>query len=207
MQFVTVEGIPTVDSALKLIQKFGDQLPFAISKALNDTASDVQDFEVMNLKDKFKIRRNWFAPGSKYGVKVKASSKTNLQAEVYTRAPWLMRHEYGGTKTAGRYPEITIPVEDIRQDTNKLIPTKLRPSKVLANMKKFHAFMIGPNIWQRFGKGKDDIRVLFFGKQETNIPGDLGFRTQGVDEVQKVYDKNFGAALAFAIATAKSDNT
>jgi hypothetical protein len=205
VQVIELEGIPSTDNALKLMEEFSEQIPFAISYGLNLTAEEVRDWEIENLRSKFKLRRNWFAPRTRYGMNVVRSTKSNLQAEVFTRAPWLELQEYGGTKTKGTFVALTLPADDIRQDTQRLIPKSLAPSKVLNNLAKYHAFWIGPNLWVRFGKGRRDIKPLFFGKQSTRIPARLNFRAGGLAEVQRIYQKNFGKALAYAIATAKSN--
>jgi len=203
MQELIIEGIPTVEGTLKFIGRFSDQIPFAISKALNGTADVVRDFEVVNVWEKFKNRRDWWKPRTKFGMNITPSTKDNLVAMIYTRAPWLRLQEEGGTKTPGRYAEILVPAPDIRQSTSRLIPITLSPRKVLANMEKYHAFWIGNNIWQRTGPGKDGVRVLFFGMSSAHIPARLGFESLGIKTAKEIYDKQFGMALAFALATAK----
>lgn len=201
---IQVDGIPSTENALKLLAKFSDQIPFATALALTRTAERVGEAEVEQIKERFQIRREWFKRGTRYGVNINPANKKTLQARVFSRAPWLQLQETGGTKRPGSGQEmLTMPSASIRQSSDRLIPKRIQPSKVLANPKKYKAFRIGQDIWQRFGPEKKDIRVLFFGKGQARIPQRLGFKDTARTTVDRVYQKEFGEALAYAIATAK----
>lgn len=203
MYVIELDGIPNIEKAAKILARFSDQLPFVMALALTRTAEGIRDYEVERLPGLFKLRRPWWKPGTKYGFNVTPATKTNLEAHAFTRAPWLEGQEYGGTKVFYRGGLVLIPAPDIRQDENRLIPTKFSPRKILADMAKFKAFWIKDNLWQRIGKEKKDIRVLFFGKPYTQIPLRLDYRSTGIEFANTIYKQQWMQALAYAIATAK----
>ena len=210
MVVIELDGIPNVEKAAKVLARFGDQLDFTIALALTKTAEAVRDYEVERLPSVFKLRRPWWKPGTQFGFNVRGATKSNLEAHAFSRAPWLREQEYGGTKVFYRGGLVLIPADDQRQSTDRLIPKKISPRKLLADMQRFRTFWIGDNLWQRNegkrGKSKHgdrNIRVLFFGKRRTQIPLRLDYRKTGIEYVNKTYEKVWMQALAYAIATAR----
>lgn len=191
-------GIPSVNNALKLLAKYDDQIPFATALALTRTAERVTEAEMDQLRAKFILRREWYKRGTRFGINVSPASKRTLTARAFTRAPWLVQQDEGGTKDAGKYEDITIPERGLRQTSDRLIPLAVKPAKVLQNMRKFRAFRIGDTIFRRNGLG---IRALFFLKTSVRIPKHFDFVGVGKTTVERVYKKEWGEALAFAIAT------
>lgn len=213
-EIIQVEGIPSITNVLDMMVKFGDQIDFANSKAINMLADDVRDFTVDKLlPGKLTLRRPWFKPRTRFGVNVTPSNKRNLSAVVFSRAPWLDLQEQGGSKTFNKtakgqsIPLVLIPRKDLRQTKDRLIPRKLSPAKLLENMKKSRTFWIGNNLWMRTGNEPRSIEPIFFGKTHAQVKATLGFVTTGRSIVAKNYNKRWGQALAFAIATAKGNLT
>lgn len=209
-EVIEVQGIPNIDRALEMMEKFGSQIDFANSKAINLLAEDVRDFTVNTLlPGKLTLRKPWWKPRTRFGVNVQYSNKKNLQGKVFSRAPWLDLQEEGGRKTYAKVqkgkstPLVLIPRKDLRQKESRLIPSKLSPKKLLGKMKKKRVFWIGDNLWMRTGKEDRAIEPLFFGKTETQVKATLGFVSSAKGIVAKNYDKRWGQALAFAMATAK----
>lgn len=209
-EVIEVEGIPTITNVLDMMEKFGDQIDFANSKAINALADDVRDFTVNTLlPGKLTIRRPWSKPRTRFGVNVQPSNKRNLEGKVFSRAPWLDLQERGGAKTfdkvakGQREPLVLIPRKDLRQNTDRLIPRRLSPRKLLGNMKKSRTFWIGNNLWMRTGPEPRQIEPLFFGKTQAQVKATLGFVSSAREIVGKNYNKRWGEALAYAIATAK----
>lgn len=75
----------------------------AESKALNDTAVQLQEHSIKSLlPSRFTLRgkgTRWFQPRQRFGVNVKFANPNSLVATVGSRADWLRLHERGGTKT------------------------------------------------------------------------------------------------------------
>ncbi len=209
-EVIEVEGIPTITNVLDMMVKFEDQIDFANSKAINMLADDVRDNTVnVLLPGKLTIRRPWAKPRTRFGINVQPSNKRNLQGVVFSRAPWLDLQEKGGSKTFTKTakgqstPLVLIPRKDLRQSKDRLIPKRLSPSKLLKDMRKKRVFWIGNNLWMRTGDAPRAIEPLFFGKTSAQVKGALGFVSNARDIVGKNYNKRWGQALAYAIATAK----
>ncbi len=210
---IKVDAIPP-EKTLTMMRKFGKQLPFAESVAINKTAFLVQDKEISNIEDgRFNLRSKWYQKRKRFGVNVKPSNKRNLLANIFSRAAWLEKQEKGGTKVGSKKTplvggsKLLMPAKDIRKKKTRLIPKKFSPAKLLANPKKNRVFFVdtpgGGLILQRKGKGKNSkARVIFFVEDRARVPAVLEFEKTGQKVVNKVYRKEFGKALAFAIATA-----
>lgn len=71
-----------------------NQLPFAMSKALNDILPKIKEDINEHIKSNIKtIRSNWLS--SPKGILYNRSSKDNLIAEIYSTAEWLKNLNYG----------------------------------------------------------------------------------------------------------------
>ncbi len=213
---ITVNPIPA-EKILEMIRKFGKQLPFAESLAINNTAKIVQKEEIENIESKFRNRKAWFRKG-KFSVKIRFSNKRSLFSSIFSQAPWLDLQERGGIKKQKTKTPLTnkklllMPVREIRQTKTRLTPKRLSPAKLLKNPKKNRVFFVENQktalILQRFGKKKNSkTRVLFFAEDRAKIPPILEFEKLGERVVNKNYRKQFGKALGFAIATAKGKIT
>lgn len=212
MTIIKIDGIPSVLGVLKTIDKFNNQIPFASSLAINATSIAVQTHVVKKLLPrKFKLRKPWSKPKTRFGINIKFSNKKNLTSSIGSRAPWLKDHEEGGTRRGRAQPNtsnklLTMPVRDIRQDKRRLVPKKFQPNKIFANTKK-------PGFWitsdgemflmQRTGKAKRDIRILFTTARTAKIRGDLKYEETGRKIVNKQYQFQFKRALAKAMRTAR----
>jgi hypothetical protein len=128
--------------------KIGRNLDFGVALGLTDTAKEGQKASVGALKGTFTLRGGWWQQQNKFGIKVKAAKKTDLAAEVGTRADWLEPHETGKTKTARGGGNVAIPLEGIRRKgSTQKIAKRLKPR----NLKR--TFVIktksGPVLFQR----------------------------------------------------------
>lgn len=210
---IEVGGIPSMDNVFNIIRRFGNQVDFAISLGLNYTADDVRENAVRTLLPrKLTLRRPWYKPRTRFGINVAPANKRNLQAVVFSRAPWLKLQEKGGTKvrvktTPGQSKKLVlIPRKDLRKTKGRLVPARLSPAKLLKDPAKNRVFFIGDNLYRRSGRGKNKkLELLFFGVKSASIRPVLQFEATGEVIVRKRYQKNFGRALARAIATARGD--
>jgi hypothetical protein len=212
---------------------FRDQLPFATSKAINDTASDVQKAIRAGLQERFTIRRPWVTQG----ITLRRGTKTDLTATVAvdpTRR-FLNKFEQGGTKTgtAGQ----PVAVSTIIQRGSPTLPARyLYPKNlglqmrrgVTGNLLAHHGGKRGvqlksqlqgahrtfvltrnmfgvnvPGIYQRFGPGRHDFRLLWVYKDSVPIPASLRFASTARETVNAVWAQRFNEAWAYAIRTAK----
>lgn len=201
---------------LTMMRKFGKQIPFAESLAINSTGLKVQAFEVKRMPRVFRIRSKWAKPKGKFGINMKFSNKRNLTASVFSRAPWLKKQEDGGVKKGHvKTPlvgktKLLLPVKEIRKNKTRLIQKKFSPAKLLKDPKKNRVFFVdtpgGGLILQRKGRKKNaKTRVLFFVEDQARIKPVLKFEETGEKIVQKVYRREFGVALKKAIRSAKGN--
>jgi hypothetical protein len=212
---VTVEGIPSVDRVLDVMEKAGKQLPFAISLAVNKTAEALRVFEVeKQIPSKLTVRNKWpLARGEgNPGINKTFASKAKPESTVGSSAWWLEGVEKGKIKTPrrGKNPQdkgkvILVPAQDIRQKEKRLVATNVMPWILMGQSTA--AFFLpsssGPVMFTRIGPGKRDLRAWFFGKKQTTVKKMLDYEPAGEEYVLKIYPKMFGDALGQALATAK----
>jgi hypothetical protein len=114
----------SIDQALAAISAFdSEQLPFAASKALNDTAYAAQKAVRAAMPSEFTIRRDWVVQQ----VKVMPSRKADLVATIYDDNDFMVRQEYGGEKMSidGK-AMIAVPLRSAFP-LKSIVPNDLRP--------------------------------------------------------------------------------
>lgn len=195
---IEIKGLKEFSSKMNDVVK--KQIPFATSRALNKTAEDIRKEELSNLEKKFTLRKPWYKPGTKLGINVKKSHKTNLTAEVYTRAPFMKLHETGGTKKprSGKY--IAIPTTNIKRTKKGLIGKAKRPR----NLKR--SFWIKSRTGQEMlmqRKSKRKVEVAYMMEPKADIKATFEFKKTGKRVAEQKFKKNFEAALDDALRTAK----
>lgn len=109
------------------------QLPFATSKAINDTAKDFQKAETEHIFSAFTVRREGF---TKRSVKLTdRANKTKLWARVAMEDPGQVassrslfaKFESGGTKTGTTLQPVAIPSDNLRISPKTNIPRSMYP--------------------------------------------------------------------------------
>jgi hypothetical protein len=182
-----------------------EQMPFAISRAINLSVQDAQKAERSHMQEAFTLRRKSWAMQS---VKIKPfATKTNLSATIQIETPGnpsrsdiLAQHEDGGEKTPqGQF--IAIPNSEVINEA-KVIPTAQRPR----NLKD--SFVL---------TGKDGVKRIFFrkgrGKKAQILPAyrlikkvtlkpKLEFESTVTNTVDKNWNDNFNKAWQYAMDTA-----
>ncbi|HET7552182.1 MAG TPA: hypothetical protein VFK04_12900 [Gemmatimonadaceae bacterium] len=202
------------------------QLPFATSKALNQTALDFQRTMRESLPKKFTIRSGTTRRFLERMIKIEKFDRSNKHKLSVTvgitgpgffpsvsdnRAAILARHEKGGTFTA--FP-FYLPAPGLRGATKeiprRLYPSNLRlaprrtPTEYLPALRqgKRRTFIIpGVGIFQR--QSKDEIDSIWFFKERVTIKPRLGFYDTATKTVEDRWAKNFADSLAFALRTAR----
>jgi hypothetical protein len=230
---IRVDGQPTQNW---IEQAFRDQLPFATSLAVNQTAKAVQQAIRAHIAAAFTIRRPWVLQGV---VIPRFSDKRDnpIQATVAIDPArrFLRKFEAGGTKVGSATEPIAIPGRAIRPafpdlPALDLYPKNLRlvsrhgvtgilPAKshvtrrgvtqIQGKQRTFvldGATMYGvrvSGIYQRFGPGRHDFRLLWTYKRQIPIPARLLFEATAAATVQQVWPELFRAAYDRAIRTAR----
>lgn len=176
------------------------QIPFAQSLALNWTLKDDRARVVKELPRKFKIRRPWVVRG----VQVKTSSKRTLWGSIGQRDSFMTLQETGGTKRPARV-SIALPVGQLARLAQKQVLSKAKRPAGQLRKKGVYLGRTRKNVPAIIKRGTSRKRqeVLYIFKSSARIDRRFGFVLSVTKETRKVHAKNFGKALAKAIATAR----
>jgi hypothetical protein len=161
----------------KKIEQWGaaaDQMPYALSRALNDAVMDARRHLVDRTWPEHVTVRNSQFIG--WALHIEFSDKYNLEAKIYDQSKGnvhLTPHDKGGVKTAqGRFAiptkAVTLTAHGERTDQK---PANLR-NKVV----------IGSSIYQQQGRGKNKKLVKMYtlahqAKQPADVPFSEDFKT------------------------------
>ena len=186
-----VEISITVDQLPRVLQGFTEQIPFAASQALNDTAFAVKKQMPTLMGDDLTLRNKFTAGGS---IRFDKASKTSLAATVGSVAWYTVRNIEGG---------ITLPERGIAYKGKKylLVPAKGKRTKRgrlkdVGNRLGSRPFVIKAKsgallLVARLSADRKDLFV--FGKLEEQTEHEARFDWQG--EVDAVIEKEFRVAF------------
>ncbi len=194
---IQVQGLKEAISKLNDLEK--RQLPFALAKSLTMTAKNVQEEVVKALPGKFTLRTTWWQPGNRYGFNIRAATKTSLQAEVFTRAPWMSLQEAGGTKKPLK-KYLSIPTDNVRRTKKQLIAPSQKPQALK------RSFFIKTTTGQLVlfaRKNKKTIAPMYAMEQKAEIKPVLQFVITARKIVAERWSTNFSRALDEAMKTAR----
>lgn len=183
-----------VDRLLRGMEK---QIPFTTSVAINKTAENIRDEIIKTLPNKFTLRTSWWKPRTRYGFNVKPSNKRYLTAEVYTRAPWMISHEYGEIRRP-RGTAFAVPTENVKRTKKQLISKAQKPRALQ------YAFIVqsrkGAVLAQRI---RGALRVMYGLEKQAPIKATLGFAATANRVANKLLMRNIEDAVEYAMRTAK----
>lgn len=200
------------------------QIPFAMSNAINDTAKRIQEYQRRYMNMVFEVRRASFVNRA---VKIKPFAKKTLPVAVLkveppggpARANVITRHERGGDRrpTSGR--ALSVPIE-ARRTKAGVVRKNERPrafafNRAYSSMRTRSEVYLGNRrtfmvrkadgsgfIAQRTGAGRtgtrEGIRVLYALKTRTPVPARLQF----VENARFVFDREFTSIFAMAYTRA-----
>jgi hypothetical protein len=176
------------------------QLPFAISKGLNDTAFATKDF-VIALWGRSFTQRNKTFPRALF--RVKTSSKTNHVASVYQYLDrdYVETQITGGTRTPKSAGNLAIPNERNNPKGARGIPKSRRPRNLKDSFKA--DFGKGLGIWARVGRKNDKhLKLMYMLKPSVHNAPRFPFYTEGEREAKRLFPIMFKAAIEYALARA-----
>jgi hypothetical protein len=185
----------------------GRQIPFAMSKAINDTLREVQQWTVSEyLPSRFTLRAKgapWQRPGNKFGFNLRFANKTNLTGTLGSQAPWLKLQEEGGTKSVTGH-RVAVPTTELKSP-QELVSREKKPRRILKTGKGFESTpFVGkgkmrPGIYVRVGGA---IKALYGFFSSTKVPKRMSFEKDAGARARLLYPANFRRALDFAITSA-----
>lgn len=146
-------GVNSADVVATLDNLAASQIPFALSRAINQTGLDFQVAQRANMGRNFIVRRQQFI--SREGVKLIGSfaTKTNPSVTfgVAGDADFLNKFEAGGEKFAISGGLVAVP-ESVARDGSGIVPNVLRPRYLFQNFAS-EVFIIRPGDSQRLVPG------------------------------------------------------
>lgn len=193
MEIILKDNIKQFTRWLDDVQK--KQVPFATSRALNDTAVDGQNSVVAAIPHVFNNRKKWWLKQQPTGIKVRFSKKDNLHAAVHTSAYFADIQEKGGTKSPRSSKNLAIP-------TN-FVPKKYRTSHGAKEMldERSNVFRTPKGIFRRDRKGATTLLWSF--ATSAKVPKRFGFFDILEKAVKRRFADNFKKRIDQALASAK----
>lgn len=196
-----------------------NQVPYALSRTLNNAAVVFQRGEQKVISENFILRHAQFILNGVWWSHVsdKHDDPMYVQVEIEPRRDFMFKFEEGVTKTP-RGTHLAIPVA-ARAAKYMLVPAELRPKALgfeLHTTKsgveqwkgELRTFIIrladgSPAIMQRTGPAKTDVRLLFAMKSSAPTPASLHFQDTARGTVIESIERNFPIFFEEAMRTAK----
>ena len=242
-----IDIVVDVKSVEELFGSAKEQMPYAISRAVNKTATDVRDTMRREVLTRFTVRQRSFVVSQFQVSHTSDKRDSSIYAEITVGGAGykggtktrdiLSIFEEGGMKTSPdpAFP-MAIPSTNIRPTFTASAPRALypvnlglRPRRAIAGGYKYprrhttsggieqlkgsrRTFVLDPltmqgvkvwGVYQRTGKGKHDVRLLWTYKQRLTVPALLGFQKTAEAVVDATWQENFSAAFDNAMRTAK----
>lgn len=184
----------------RVFQHYADQIPYATSVALNDTAFGLMREEKKQLDRHLELRNTW----TQRGMRVEKASKHKLQASVGNVRWWIETLVDGGR----RRPQIGINHKGKRY---LLVPHRDMKTKSgrLKKIKSKNPFVInkGDDLWLVYRKYKRKAYPLeFVGRlvdETTYDEGQYPLRSISADYIGKHFQRNWRKAMMRAARSAR----
>lgn len=190
--------IPDLERKLSALAR--SQVPFATALALTMTAVDARDQVREELPRRFTIRRPWVSRG----IRTSRATKRRPEAAVWSRDEFMIAQETGATRRP-RGRSIALP-RGIRRNVRQVVPRSRRPRRILENPRTFIAPLRGGDrgIFRRRGrKGRAPELLYRLESGAVRIRPRWEFEETVDQVVARRFERNFGRALARAIATSR----
>jgi hypothetical protein len=182
--------------AAEQLNAAADQIPFALSQALNDGAEIVRKELIADVWPSHVKVRNARFIGAALTTKGRRATKRNLRVEIYDRLGRgsLALHETGGAKRP-RGAALAVPSKALQATrTSKGIPAGMRPRALPNSFKK------GDALYQRTGKGKTKgLKLAYVLKPSTAIKPTVPFHRDFDDAMRIEVRRAFGPRIQAAM--------
>ena len=194
-----------------------------VANALTGLADAVQDGLIQHTRLRLTVRGNWLVKGYKYGINRYRAGTRNLEAEVWTQAPWLVEQEEL-TTLRGDVGRLAVPLRflrvgrtDPRKIPKKWLTKSLPNSQTMGPLskkdqekaEKLRIFKVTSKrtgaeiLYARTGHGKrSTMRALYALTKETKEPK----RIELVETARHYIDRQWQPAMERAIDFALRDS-
>jgi hypothetical protein len=166
-----------------------DQMPFAISRALNDASTETREALVDMWPQHVDARSSGFI---RTALQTEFSDKANLKGEIYDALGRgnLVLHADGGTKET-RGTIIPVPTKSVMIGSHSVVPGQ-RPRELAAKVVKGNA------IYQRVGR---KLKLMYVLAKSVKHPKDVPFREVFAQQMQANASKTFKERMMQAMRT------
>lgn len=202
-----------LDKVVAALSVFDDkQLPFAASKALNDTANDARDSVRASMPSHFTIRRDWVIKG----IQVVPATKSNLSAIIWSRDAFMALQESGGEKMPyGKF--LAIPLPAVKPTPQSIVakenyPRNIAPTLTAPGARKgseLTAVVTMKNGKKFIARAADTptrgkrLELLYYLMPTAHITPRLGLEEITAKVVSRRFVDHLEKALNMAMATAR----
>ncbi|MFZ2171652.1 MAG: hypothetical protein WAW61_18685 [Methylococcaceae bacterium] len=194
-----------VDELVRNLRDLGvNRIPNYVARALTGIADQAQVAMEKNMRSMLTVRGTWATRGYKYSVKRIAANKKNLEAEVYTEAPWLFEQETKTVLTPRKAGLLATPTRWVRPSrlNEEVIKKALRPRSLKRTFKVTSRYG-NEVIYQRSGTGRlSTIVPMYVLRHQTPEPQ----RIHLVDTATETINKVSGPVLEGMIRQAIQEN-
>lgn len=181
----------------KSIEGAADQLPYAMSLALNRAADVTRQFLIKASWPQHVVQRNASFIAASLTTKDSRASKQSLAVEIYDKLDRgnLQMQAKGGTRTPRGGSNLAIPASSIRK-TSRGVPGNLRPRNLQASstVKK------GDVLYSKDKRSKR-LRLLYVLKHTTKLPKHVPFYEDFAASMSRELHRTMPLAMAKAMAT------
>jgi hypothetical protein len=187
-----------IEDTIRRLRAQTKQVPFAIAKALTDTARDA----ARDVQSKLPQVIDRPTPFTRNSIRWKRATKQTLTSAVYIApiaAAYLSPLITGETAKPRKGKALVLPGADRLNQYGNIPRTRIRT--LLRNPKNFAGTVRGVGgIWQRKGRS---VRLLIRFEPEQSKRVSFPFYRMVEESVRKRFDANFRAALEYAMRTAR----
>jgi hypothetical protein len=175
-----------------------DQVPFALSQALNQAVSNAKEVLVRDTWPRHVEQRN--PSFIRASLKIEYSNKRNLRAAIVEDPRVggrgnLLLHAKGGTRRA-KGSNIAVPTQNVKARRGSHgVPKGLRPANIPNSFRK------GDVLFQRTGRKGRKLKLMYALKPSARIPAQVPFEEDFRTAVLNDLRVNFPLALKRAMAT------
>jgi hypothetical protein len=183
-----------MEEAAVRIGAFADQVPYALSLALNRAADVTRNLLIRTTWPQHVQQRNASFIAASLTTKDSRASKTSLSVELYDKLQRgnLVMQSKGGTRSPQGGSNLAVPASSVPKGARG-VPTRLRPKKLPTALRK------GDVLYARDKKGK--LTLLYVLKHQTKIPKRVPFYEDYAMSMSRELVRTIPMAVEKAMAT------
>ncbi|MEY9638758.1 hypothetical protein ABIF66_007012 [Bradyrhizobium japonicum] len=178
----------------KSIEGVADQLPYALSLAMNRSADVTRNLLIMSTWPTHVKQRNASFISASLTTRDARASKQSLAVEIYDKLDRgnLQMQAKGGTRSPQGGSNLAVPASNVPK-TSRGVPARLRPKNMQTAVRK------GDVLYAKDKKGR--LRLLYVLKHQTKIPKRVPFYEDFAASMSRELERTIQLAVAKAMAT------